>query len=286
MITRVPLTDVRPDPKQPRTYFKASALQALATSLKKTGQRQPITVRVRKAGAKPLYEIIDGERRWRACQMAGIATIRIDIEEGRDLSRHADQHLLSLASNFMREGHTHMEIADAVLYQADAQVAVGVTRGQAVLALCEAIGKSDAWVYSYLQLQDLREDLKARMHPDQPDDKRLRFAEAVILAPLSASLQQDIYRKLLRHPPGARALVAKKLVAEATNTPIQRRSSNITVSTSRFVTRMAAEIDRVLDFKQADFRNALATVPAEELKALRQSIAFLLDAIDRTTATP
>ena len=55
----VPITDVRPDPKQPRTFFRESALKALATSLKKAGQRQPITVRRRKPGAKRRRELKD-----------------------------------------------------------------------------------------------------------------------------------------------------------------------------------------------------------------------------------
>ena len=65
-IARISITDVRPDPKQPRSHFSESALKTLATSIKKVGQRQPITVRLRSGGAKPRYEIIDGERRWRA----------------------------------------------------------------------------------------------------------------------------------------------------------------------------------------------------------------------------
>lgn len=284
MALRVPVGDLRPDPKQPRTYFKDSALKALATSIKKTGQRQPITVRARRAGAKPPYEIIDGERRWRACRLAGIATVRIDIENA-DLSRHATQHLLSLTSNFMREGHTHMEISKALLYQVDAAVEEGATRGQAVQAIVESIGKSEAWVYQYLQLQGLHEDLQDRMHPDQPDDQRLRFSEAVVLSSLPLATQRQIYRKLLRYPPGARAQQARRLSAETTGTPIRRKPSNIKVSTSRFVTRCVAEIERVLDYKQADFQRALAAVPATELKAFRASVHLLLGAIDRASAS-
>lgn len=285
MIHRVPIDDVRPDAKQPRTYFRESALKSLAASIKKTGQRQPITVRRRRAGAQPPYEIIDGERRWRACKLAGIPTIRIDIE-GRDLPRHADQHLLSLTSNFMREGHTHTEISAAVHYQVDAAMQAGLTRGQAVQELIEAVGKSEAWVYQYLQLQDLCADLQAKLHPDVPDQKRLRFAEAIVLAGLPVALQKAIYRALLRYPPGARTQQAKRLAAEATGTPIKRKTNNIKVSTQRFVVRVAAEIERVLDFKQSEFRAALAAVSTEDRKAFRSAVAMLLDAIDGASARP
>lgn len=283
MITSIPINDVRPDPKQPRTYFKPSALNQLAASLKKTGQRQPITVRARRAGAKPPFEIIDGERRWRACQLAGIDTIRIDIE-GAELARHRDQHLLSLASNFMREGHTHMEISSAVRYQVEAAIEAGESRGQAVQALVEAIGKSEAWIYQYLQLQDLCPELQERMHPDTPDAKRVRFAEATVLSPLPAAQQRAIYKALLQYPPGARAQQARRLVAKATDTPIQRRSRDIKASTTRFVVRVAAEIDRVLDYKQSEFAEGLNGVPEADRKAFRLAVKLLLDAIDRVGA--
>lgn len=281
-ISQVPVAHVRPDPKQPRSHFNEGALNTLARSIKKVGQRQPITVRLRGGGANPRYEIIDGERRWRACKLAGVSTIRVDIEES-ELARHADQHLLSLTSNFMREGHTHMEISLAVQYQVDAAIEAGMTRGKAVQDLVESIGKSEAWVYQYLQLQQLCSDLQALLHPDVPDNKRLRFAEAIVLAGLHEEKQKSIYRALLRYPPGARTQQAKRLAAEATGTQIQRRANNIKVSTSRFVVRVAAEIERVLDYKQSDFRAALAAVPIADRKAFRASVALLLNAIDGAT---
>ena len=278
-VTRVPITDVSPDPKQPRTYFKEAALRALATSIKKTGQRQPITVRKRRAGAKTPYEIIDGERRWRACQLAGLDTIRIDVEDG-DFTKHASQHLLSLASNFMREGHTHMEISRAVQYQVDAAVEAGQTRGQAVQSLVEALGKSEAWVYQYLQLQDLCPELQERLAPETPDNRRLRFNEAVVLANLPEAKQKAIYRAIMKANPAGRLEMARKLAAEATGQPRERRQSNIKVSTARFIAKISAEVERMLDYKQSEFRKALAQIPGAELKGFRASLAMLLSEVD------
>ena len=206
----VPIGQVHPDPKQPRTYFNKTALQALGKSIKKAGQRQTITVRKLQAGETPRYEIIDGERRWRASALAGLTHVRVDIEE-KDVPCHAAQHLLSLASNFMREGHTHIEISNAVQYQVSALIDDGMTRGQAVVEVAESIGKSDFWVYSYLKLQLLRSDLQTLMHPEVADNTRLRFAEAMVLAGLPSAQQKNIYRALLPYPPGARAGKAKAL---------------------------------------------------------------------------
>lgn len=283
MSISVPIDAVCPDPKQPRKYFRESALKALATSIKKTGQRQPITVRQRSAGSMPCYEIIDGERRWRACKLAGIPSVRIDIEE-RELSQHAAQHLLSLTSNFMREGHTHVEISQAVAYQVETSIEGGMTRGQAVLELVDSIGKSDAWIYQYLQLQHLSGELQDLMHPEVPEEKRLRFAEAVVLSTVPADSQKSIYNALLHYPAGVRAQKAKALVAEATGVPIQRRSKHIKRSTGRFVFRISAEIERVLDYKQSEFRAAFAEVPAQERDSFRASLVMLLAEIDTAMA--
>lgn len=276
----VPITDVRPDPKQPRTFFRESALQALATSLKKAGQRQPITVRRRKAGARPPYEIVDGERRWRACQLAGITTIRIDVE-AQDLSHHADQHRLSLVSNFLREGHTHMEISDAIHYQVEQAVAKETPRGQAITSLAEDLGKSDTWVYQYLNLQKLDTELQQRMHPDTPDETRLRFDVAWVLSSLPVPRQRAVYRKLLKVPVGQRLALARSLAQEATGAPRIDKQGLVKRSTALFVPRLTADIERVLDFKQSDFRAALAELPRDQLKAFRGSIQLLLQAVDR-----
>lgn len=282
MSGRIPVTDVRPDPKQPRSHFNDAALKALATSIKKVGQRTPIAVRQRRTGATPPFEIVDGERRWRACKLAGIQTIRISIEEG-DLGKHATQHRRSIVSNFMREGHTHMEISEALAYQIAAAAEEGVTNGQAVIALADDIGKSAVWVYQYLRLQSLCAMLKERMHPDVPDAKRLRFAEAQALCDLPAAKQQEIYRQLLKAKPHARPELAKRLAGEVTGTPRQVRASTAKVSVARFVSRLTADVDRILQHKQSDFRDALAELDQVEVKGFRSSVALLLESIDRTT---
>lgn len=282
-ITRIAVTDVRPDPKQPRSHFSEPALKALATSIKKVGQRTPISVRRRRAGANPPFEIVDGERRWRACRLAGIETIRISIEDA-DLEKHATQHRLSIVSNFMREGHTHMEISQAVSYQVAAAVEAGETNGQAVISLAEDIGKSAVWVYQYLRLQNLCALLKDRMHPDTDDSKRLRFAEAQVLCDLTAATQQDIYRQLLKVKLPARQTLAKRLVEEATGAPLAGRPRDDKIKIDRFVSRLTADIERTMAFKQSAFHDAIIQMDRTERKDFRESVALLLGAIDRVTA--
>jgi hypothetical protein len=153
-----------------------------------------------------------------------------------------------------------------------------------VTALCDAIGKSDAWVYQYLQLQLLHAELQEKMHPETEDTHRLRLAEAVVLAPLPHDQQLAIYRKLLCYPAGVRAQAAKRMAVEQAGAVIKRRSHNLKVSTNRFVVRVAAEIDRMLDYKQTEFRAALSSVSPDERKTFRASLAMLLTEVDAVMA--
>jgi ParB family chromosome partitioning protein len=92
----VDVGQIRPNPFQPRKEIAPEQIQSLAESIKNNGLLQPIVVRQKKAG---LYELIAGERRWRACQMAGLSQIPAVIREASD-----EQMLeLALIENIFRE---------------------------------------------------------------------------------------------------------------------------------------------------------------------------------------
>jgi ParB family transcriptional regulator, chromosome partitioning protein len=103
----VPTTALEPNPQQPRTTLDAAHLQELADSLRESGMVQPILVRRR--GER--YQIIAGERRWRAAQVAGLETVPVTV---RDVP---DERLLELAlvENIQRQELTPLE--EAMAYQ-------------------------------------------------------------------------------------------------------------------------------------------------------------------------
>jgi ParB family chromosome partitioning protein len=68
----IPIGAISPNPRQPREVFDESSLEELADSIKEVGLLQPIVVRPPRAGGDGHYELVMGERRWRACQMAGL----------------------------------------------------------------------------------------------------------------------------------------------------------------------------------------------------------------------
>lgn len=103
--TVVAITKVEPNRKQPRKYFDEDALQELADSIKQFGLLQPILVQDR----KDYYEIIAGERRWRAARLAGLKEVPVIIKN------YSDQEIVEIAliENIQREDLNPIEEAQA-----------------------------------------------------------------------------------------------------------------------------------------------------------------------------
>ena len=122
-----PIAKVEPRAEQPRNRFDDDALQELADSIAQYGLIQPITVRRREGG---FYQIIAGERRWRACRMAGLVEVPVRVIEADD-RRVAE---LALVENLQREDLNPIEealgykslIEEYGLTQEEASKSVGV----------------------------------------------------------------------------------------------------------------------------------------------------------------
>ncbi|MFI3242091.1 MAG: ParB/RepB/Spo0J family partition protein [Alphaproteobacteria bacterium] len=103
--TEVEISKIVPSPYQPRKEFDKEALDALATSIKDKGVLQPLLVRL----VDNNYEIIAGERRWRAAQMVGLATIPVIVKEFSD----KETLEVALVENIIRENLSAIEEAEA-----------------------------------------------------------------------------------------------------------------------------------------------------------------------------
>lgn len=107
----LPIEKIKPNSDQPRKYFEDTAIQELAASIREKGVIQPLTVR--KSGSD--YEIIAGERRWRASQLAGIKNLPVVIIEADD----NEVLELALIENLQREDLNPIEEAEAYQKLAD-----------------------------------------------------------------------------------------------------------------------------------------------------------------------
>ncbi len=102
---RIPIGDIDPNPLQPRTVFQAERLQELAQSIREHGIIQPLIVRA----AGPRYQLVAGERRWRAARLADLAEVPVIVQD------YADDRLMevTLIENIQREDLNPVEVAQA-----------------------------------------------------------------------------------------------------------------------------------------------------------------------------
>ena len=178
-VRRVPLTQIQPSPLQPRKDFSAESLAELADSIREQGIVQPLIVRVVGAG----FELIAGERRWRAAQLAGLT-------EAPVVERIAtDREVLELAliENLQRENLNPVE--EALGY---AQLGDQFRLTQEEIA--KKVGKSRTVVANALRLLRLAAPLQTALR-----DGRLSVGHAkVILGLADPQLQQTAFDRVLR----------------------------------------------------------------------------------------
>src|SRR5437660_10394127 len=171
-VERASLTRIRACPLQPRKDFSEEALRELADSIKEQGIVQPLIVRARGEG----YELIAGERRWRAAQMLGLGEVPVIVREADDRAVLE----LALIENLQRENLNPIEEA-----QGYAQLIEQFQLKQEEVAL--KVGKSRAVVANALRLLKLAPALQTYVR-----DGRLSVGHAKVILGLISEKQQKI----------------------------------------------------------------------------------------------
>jgi ParB family transcriptional regulator, chromosome partitioning protein len=144
-LVQLPVGSIRPNSRQPRRRFDAEGITELAESVRAQGLVQPVVVRPAGAGA---WELIAGERRWRAARTAGLATIPALVRESDD----RDSLLLALVENVAREDLSPIEEARAYAVLIDE---FGLSLGE----VAERVGRSKPTVSNRIRLLELPEDV-------------------------------------------------------------------------------------------------------------------------------
>jgi len=145
----LPVELIKPNPSQPRTRFKEEALQSLADSIAASGVVQPLLVRALSGGS---YEIIAGERRWRAAQMAGVTKVPVVIRD----SDEADRLEVALIENMVREDLNPVE-------EAKACAALVEDLGLSKEDLGKRVGRSRPQISNLIRLLDLPDEVLAML---------------------------------------------------------------------------------------------------------------------------
>lgn len=215
-LKNLPVEKISKGEYQPRLSIDPDALQDLAESIKSQGLVQPVVVRRIQGGN---YELIAGERRWRASQMAGLHTIPAIIRDIPDQAAAA----MSLIENIQREDLNPLEEA---LAMSRLIADFGLTHQQTA----ESVGRSRAAVSNLLRLLDLEETTKELL-----DTRRLDMGHARALLALSGQVQIDT----------ANAVAKKQLSVRETEKLVKKIANDDQHPQSKEKTTKAIEVQKL-----------------------------------------
>lgn len=202
-LVEVDINQVEPNPNQPRKTFGSSGLEELAASIRASGVIQPIIVRPSGSG----YQLIAGERRWRAARQAGLERIPAIVREASD----AESLELALVENLLREDLNPMEESEAYRHLL---TQFGWTQEQ----LAQRIGRDRTSIANSLRLLRLPEEIQADLR-----DGRLTMGHARALLALPAPADQLKLRdEILAHDWSVR--VTEESIRSAESAPATRRT--------------------------------------------------------------
>lgn len=179
-VMKLPLVWLQPGAFQPRRHFDEDALKGLAESIKERGILEPLLVRSI-PGAKDSYEIIAGERRWRAAQLAGLHDVPVMLRELTD--REALE--FGLIENIQRQDLSPLEEAEGY------QRLLGEF-GHTQEALAKIVGKSRPHITNMLRLLTLPQAVKQML---DKGELTIGHARAIIPARDPVPLAQEIVKK-------------------------------------------------------------------------------------------
>ena len=214
----VKLEELQPGKYQPRTRMDQASLEELARSLKSQGVMQPILARTLGKGQ---YEIIAGERRWRAAKIAGLREIPVVIREVPDSAALA----MALIENIQRENLNPLEEATGIHRLINE---FKMTHQEAA----EAVGRSRAATSNLLRLLNLPQSVQALLY-----DGNIDMGHARALLALEGRRQEDVAKRVAER--GLSVRETEKAVQDILN-PKQKKPSKL--KTSRDILRFEEEL--------------------------------------------
>lgn len=208
-INEIEVALIEPNPSQPRTNFDAEALEELAASIRELGVIQPLSLRSLSDGR---YQIIAGERRWRAARMAGLATVPAYVRTASD----SEVTEMALIENIQREDLNAIEVALAFRKLIDTY---SLTQDR----LSERLGKKRATIANHLRLLKLPAEIQLGLRDRKID---MGHARALLSVP-DAKLQLKLYNRILAQGLSVRRVEElARQAAEGPDAPQQKKASD------------------------------------------------------------
>ena len=202
-VTEIPLKDIRPNPNQPRRDFDESALEELAASIKEKGIVTPVTVREVEGG----YELVAGERRWRASKKRKLKTIPAYVIAVKD---DAEMMEIALIENIQREDLNSLE-------ESEAYAVLNSKFEMSHEAIAKAVGKKRVTISNSLRLLKLPPDIRKSL---RKGDISAGHARAILQAK-TGPVMHKIWKAILKQDLSVRG--AEALVKAATEPPKKKK---------------------------------------------------------------
>ena len=202
-VTEIPLKDIRPNPNQPRRDFDESALEELAASIKEKGIVTPVTVREVEGG----YELVAGERRWRASKKCKLKTIPAYVIAVKD---DAEMMEIALIENIQREDLNSLE-------ESEAYAVLNSKFEMSQKAIAKAVGKKRVTISNSLRLLKLPPDIRKSL---RKGDISAGHARAILQAKTGPAMHK-IWKAILKQDLSVRG--AEALVKAATEPPKKKK---------------------------------------------------------------
>lgn len=260
-VLRIPVSMIEPNPFQPRMSFDQDSLQELAASIRTFGLIQPITVRKKSADR---YQIISGERRFKACQLAGMDMVPAYIRDAND------QGMLEMAivENIQRENLDPIEVAMSYQRLIDE---CSLTQEQ----MADRVGKKRASVTNYLRLLKLpakvQHDLKVGL---------LSVGHAKVLLGLDdVVLQEKLCDFVIKNSLSVRQLEdkIKELQAQQQNEVKPKKEVNLPDEYYRVLEHIGKFFDKSISLKRADSGKGTMTIHFDSDDEIRRFLKALED---------
>lgn len=217
-------------PWQPREHFDEESLQELADSIAKQGVVQPIVVRQKPGiGGQDRYEIVAGERRWRASQKAGLSQVPAVVKTFDDITAAA----VSLIENIQRENLNPLEESTALKRLVDE---FDMTHQQ----VADTVARSRAAVSNLLRLQDLNPDVKALLSM-----RDIEMGHARALLAIDGNEQSVVAKDVAKKGLSVRETEAliRKLSAPVKKTKSVRKDPDIIKLEERLTERLGVPVN-------------------------------------------
>lgn len=214
-INEIPISQISPNPEQPRTNFDGDSLEELAMSIRELGIIQPLTLR---SVGVDSYQIISGERRYRAARLAGLDSVPAYVRTAND----SEITEMALIENIQREDLNAIEIALTFRKLID-QYKLTQER------LSERIGKKRTTIANFLRLLKLPAEVQIGLRDRKVDMGHARALLSLDKAPLQLKLYNEIIKKGLsvrQVEAMAKQLQEREAAAEGEAQVLERQKSN------------------------------------------------------------